>query len=90
MRATDPGSGIASFTVTGISNEPSEGDDDVVITGTQLERHVVWLRTERQASGGGRVYTLTASAIDVAGNSTSSRVMGVVSPRQGPATRPTN
>jgi hypothetical protein len=78
VRATDARSGIAAFTVTGTSNEPSDGEPDVVITGTGLEPRVVWLRAERQGAGGGRMYTLTATATDRAGNSASSRVTCVV------------
>jgi hypothetical protein len=74
VRAADERSGLASFTVTGSSNEPSDAESDIVITGTGLERRVVWLRAERQGSGGGRVYTLTATATDLAGNTASSRV----------------
>jgi hypothetical protein len=75
VSATDDRSGIASFTVTGISNEPSDSDPDVVIAGTGFEPRVVWLRAERQGSGRGRVYTVTATATDQAGNSASSRVI---------------
>ncbi len=74
VRATDLRSGIASFSVTGTSNEPSGGDPDIVISGVGLDPRVVWLRAERQGSGGGRVYTVTATATDRAGNSATSQV----------------
>ena len=78
VQAADEGSGMASFTVTGTSSEPSSADADIVITGTGLEPRLVWLRAEKQGSGGGRVYNLTATATDLAGNSASSRVTCVV------------
>jgi hypothetical protein len=74
VSATDDRSGIASFIVTGTSNEPSHGDPDIVINGTGLEPRAVWLRAEREGSGRGRVYTLTATVTDQAGNFASSHV----------------
>ena len=69
--AADALSTLASFDVTGTSNEPSDPKDpDVVITGTGLEPRTVQLRADRLASGSGRIYTLTAIAIDLAGNKT--------------------
>ena len=83
VQAADEGSGMASFTVTGTSSEPSSVDADIVITGTGLDPRLVWLRAEKQGSGSGRVYTLTATATDLAGNSASSRVTCAVSNDKG-------
>ena len=67
---------MASFTVTSMSNEPvnglGDGDmaPDVVITGTGLQPRVIQLRRERSGLGNGRIYTISASALDQAGNRT--------------------
>jgi parallel beta-helix repeat protein len=69
VTAADSLSGVATLSVTAVSSEPDSGtgggDDpgDIVINGG-----VVQLRAERSPSGRGRVYTITATAIDVAGN----------------------
>jgi hypothetical protein len=69
VTAADSLSGIASFSVTAVSNEPDSGTGggdvpgDIVINGG-----VVQLRAERKPSGNGRIYTVTATATDVAGN----------------------
>lgn len=71
MTPTDGLSGLAprSFLVAGSSNEPDnatgEGNTapDVVISGG-----VVQLRAEPSGSSNGRIYTVTATAADVAGN----------------------
>jgi hypothetical protein len=78
VQAADEGSGMASFTVTGTSSEPSSADADIVITGTGLEPRLIWLRAEKQGSGSGRVYSLTATATDLAGNSATTRGTCVV------------
>lgn len=71
VTASDPASGLApgSLVVTGASNEPDDGlgdgdmAPDIVIAGG-----LVRLRAERSGTGAGRVYTLTATARDAAGN----------------------
>lgn len=71
VTASDPRSGLApgSLVVTGVSSEPENGlgdgdtAPDVVIAGGTVQ-----LRAERAGTGIGRVYTLTATATDVAGN----------------------
>src|SRR6185436_18879221 len=70
ITAADALSGLAAFAVTGTSSEPpsTPGAPDVVITGTGLQPRVVQLRADRRGNGPGRVYTLTATATDVAGN----------------------
>ena len=72
VTALDALSGIApgSFKVTGTSNEPSDPNDpDIVITPNGSGGFVVQLREDRLGTGTGRVYTLSATAMDLAGNS---------------------
>jgi 6-phosphogluconolactonase (cycloisomerase 2 family) len=69
----DAAAGLASFNVTGTSSEPSDPNSpDIVITGDGLRSRTVQLRADRLGNGLGRVYTLTAIATDLAGQSTSS------------------
>lgn len=69
VTAGDALSGMATFNVSGVSNEPpAPGEVDVVIAGTGLQPRSVQLRAERSGSGNGRTYTLTAVASDLAGN----------------------
>ena len=71
VTATDTLSGLASFNVTATSNEPSDpSNPDIVIGGSGLQPRTVQLRADRLANGTGRIYTLTATAADLAGNST--------------------
>jgi hypothetical protein len=72
ISASDGLSGLVSApTVTVVSNEPDTGTGDgdlrgdIVIAGGEVQ-----IRAERAGSGTGRVYTITATAIDRAGNST--------------------
>lgn len=70
VRATDAVSGIApgSFQVTAVSNEPLD-PSDVVVTDDGSGGLVVELRAERAGNNkSGRVYSLTATAQDLAGN----------------------
>jgi hypothetical protein len=67
VTASDAGSGLASFNVTGTSNEPPGKDPDIVITGSGAQ-YTIQLRADRLGTGPGRIYTLTAVARDVAGN----------------------
>ncbi len=84
VSAADALSGVSSFDVTGTSNEtPDPGESDIVITGSNLDPRDVQLRAERLGSGTGRVYTLTATAADVAGNTTTSTATCVVPHDQG-------
>ena len=72
VTVADPLSGVAAFSLTGTSSEPPDsGETDIVITGTGVQPRVVQLRAERSGQGSGRIYTLTATATDAAGNSTS-------------------
>lgn len=71
VSATDALSGLApgSFNVSGTSNEPSDPNNpDIVITPNSSGGYVVQLRADRLGSGTGRVYTLNATATDLAGN----------------------
>ena len=71
VSATDALSGVApgSLRVTVTSNEPSDPNDpDVVVTPDGSGGFVVELRAERQGSGPGRLYMLTATARDLADN----------------------
>jgi hypothetical protein len=62
-------SGVALFNVTGTSNEPQNPTDpDIIITGTGHVPRTVQLRADRLGTGTGRVYTLTSTATDAAGN----------------------
>lgn len=66
---SDALSGLASLNVSATSNEPDSGTGggdlpgDIVITNGTVQ-----LRAERAPNGKGRTYTITATAIDVAGN----------------------
>lgn len=69
ISAADVLSGLASFNVSGTSNEPQNlNDPDIVITGTGLGPRRVQLRADRLGTGAGRVYTITSTAADAAGN----------------------
>jgi hypothetical protein len=69
VSAADAQSGVAGFTLDASSNEPevSTGDGDVG-PDTIVTNGVVQLRAERAGNGPGRSYTITARAIDHAGN----------------------
>ncbi len=72
VSAADSLSGLASFNVGATSNEPADADGpDVVVTGGALQPQVVQLRAERLGTGTGRTYTITAKAMDAAGNAAS-------------------
>ena len=74
--AGDALSGVVedSFKISGTSNEPENGPGDgdtgpdISITGGNPKN--VALRAERFGGGTGRVYSLTATVMDQAGNST--------------------
>jgi probable HAF family extracellular repeat protein len=71
ITATDAETGIApgSFAIDVVSNEPvNPREPDVVITPGGDGALVVQLRAERVGGGKGRIYTLTATAADLAGN----------------------
>lgn len=76
VSASDALSGMSALNVTGTSNEPASGtgpgdlQPDIVIDGTGTGVRTIKLRAEANPSSGGRVYTLTGTATDQAGNST--------------------
>jgi hypothetical protein len=84
VSAADFLSGLASFNFSGTSNEPSDPNSpDIVIAGTGLQPRTVQLRRDRLGTGSGRVYTLSAIATDLAGNTTTSSAVCVVPHDQG-------
>ncbi len=71
VTASDALSGVApgSLIVAGNSNEPSRlSDRDIVIASNGSRGFTIQLRAERLGAGTGRVYTLNATATDLAGN----------------------
>lgn len=66
VSGAESGSGLASLAVVASSNENAAGD--VAVTGSGIDPHHVSLRAERSGTGTGRVYTITATAADRAGN----------------------
>ena len=72
VTASDALSGIApgSFKVIGTSNEyaADSKSPDIVITPNSTGGYVVQLRADRLGNGNGRIYTLNATANDLAGN----------------------
>jgi Lactonase, 7-bladed beta-propeller len=86
VTATDALSGIApgSFKVTGTSNEPSAPNNpQIVITPNGSGGFVVRLQAHRLGTGTGRVYTLTATAADLAGNQATATATCTVPHDQG-------
>ncbi|HEX8636208.1 MAG TPA: hypothetical protein VF703_18955, partial [Pyrinomonadaceae bacterium] len=73
--------GSATCTLGVVSNEPVTGaGDDTAPDWEVLDAHHVRLRAERSGAGAGRVYTVTVTCADAAGN-TSSRDLTVTMPR---------
>lgn len=70
VTTSDSGAGVASFTVTGASNEPS-ATPQISITQSASGAYEVSLLADRLGNGSGRIYTLTATARDRAGNAAS-------------------
>jgi hypothetical protein len=71
VTAADALSGLAagSLAVTGKSNEPIAFNDPAILVKPDGgDGFVVQLQAERLGNGGGRIYTLTATATDLAGN----------------------
>jgi hypothetical protein len=71
VTAADALSGLApvSFKVTGTNNEPIDPSDPaIVITSNASGGYVVLLQADRLGNGTGRIYTLTATTNDLAGN----------------------
>jgi hypothetical protein len=75
VAANDGLSGLASFNTNVASSEPaSPGQSDTMTTGSGLDPRAISLRAERLGNGPGRIYTLSATAKDLAGNSTTAVV----------------
>jgi hypothetical protein len=72
--ATDCGAFTTSLSVT--SNEPIDGtgDGDTSPDWEIIDNHNVRLRAERAAHGDGRIYTITITATDACGNTSSKNV----------------
>jgi hypothetical protein len=86
VTAADAMSGLApgSFQVTGTSNELIDPSDPaIVITPNGSSGYVVQLQADRLGNGNGRVYTLTAKASDLAGNTASMTATCTVPHDQG-------
>jgi hypothetical protein len=86
VTATDALSGLApgSFKVNGASNEPSDPNDpQIVITPNGSGGFIVQLQADRLGTGTGRVYTLTATAADLAGNQATATAICTVPHDQG-------
>jgi hypothetical protein len=72
-------------TLTVSSNEPinGQGDGDTAPDWSVVDNHNVLLRSERSGKGNGRIYTITITATDAAGNSTVKTVTVKVPKSQG-------
>jgi hypothetical protein len=83
--AADAMSGLVpgSFAVTGTSSEPAIREPDIVIAPDGSGAIVVQVRAERLGSGTGRVYSLTATAADEAGNTATASAACLVPHDQG-------
>jgi hypothetical protein len=79
VTATDAGTGLAggSLLVSVTSNEPLEPGD------VQITNGVVQVRADRLGTGNGRVYTVAARAMDVAGNTANATGTCIVPHDQG-------
>ena len=84
VTASDALSGVApgALQVTATSSSPSS-PDDVLVTPDGAGGFVVYLRAERRGNGGDRVYTITATATDRAGNARTATATCVVPHDQG-------
>jgi hypothetical protein len=78
VSASDTPAGLAAFNVNVGSNETGGDQPEFIVSGGALQPQVVQLRAERLGSGSGRTYTITATAADLAGNSTTSSATCIV------------
>lgn len=86
VKASDALSSLVpgSLKVIGTSNEPIDPlDPQIVITPDGSGGFIVQLKAERLGNGSGRVYTLTATANDLAGNTTTVKATCSVPHDQG-------
>ncbi|WP_224753286.1 DUF6359 domain-containing protein [Paenibacillus terricola] len=85
VNASDSGSGIASISLTSVtSNEADNGtgdgntEDDIQDAAIGTYDTSISLRAERSGNGNGRIYTITYTITDVAGNTTTASVQVTV------------
>lgn len=76
--------GVPSLSLTAASNEPVDGtgDGDMSPDWIILDAHHLQLRAERAGGGNGRTYTVTISATDSGGGSSTEQVQVVVPKHQ--------
>jgi hypothetical protein len=84
VTAADALSGLApgSFQVTGTSNEPPSAPE-ISITPNGTGGYIVQLQADRLGNGNGRIYTLTVTAADLAGNTATATATCTVPHDQG-------
>jgi hypothetical protein len=84
VTASDALSGVApgALQVTATSSSPSN-PDDILVTPDGAGGFVVYLRAERRGNGPDRIYTITATATDRAGNARTVTAICVVPHDQG-------
>lgn len=84
VSATDALAGLASLNIAVSSNEPDGDQPQFTISGDPLQSQTVQLRAERSGNESGRIYTITATASDRAGNTaTSSSTCAVAHDQSG-------
>ncbi|GEM_PF-1761205 len=84
VSAADSLSGMAAFDVGSRSNEAAGNHGPVsVIAGAGLQPRTIQLRAERSGNGSGRVYTISATASDIAGNVANASASCTVAHDQG-------
>jgi hypothetical protein len=77
-------SALSSLNVAVASNEPAApGESDFAISGSGTSPRTIALRAERDGKGSGRIYTISVSATDAAGNSATATAQCVVPHDQG-------
>jgi hypothetical protein len=72
--------GTVATSLSIASNEPADGtgDGDSEPDWEVLDAHHVRLRAERSARGGGRIYTITITAVDTSGAPSTATVVVAV------------
>jgi hypothetical protein len=82
IEGSDVTSGLVSFSVSATSSDAG-GEEDISVASLGFARRAVQLRAERSGNSAGRVYTVTASAQDAAGNVNTASALCVVPHDQG-------
>lgn len=72
VNATDALSGPAGFNIAIASSEADGDQPQFLVSGGPLQPQTIQLRAERSGNGPGRVYTISATASDLAGNAATS------------------